>query len=110
MSQDPERTTTISVANEVTNYPVPLGHLAELHSFNRLPSVLFLRLLSVEHVEGDRVTISVGHQDIDPAVYEADSGIRLVMSCREVVLPWWCLFWHPYAWYVNFISVVLDTS
>lgn len=103
MSQDPERpTTVITVTNEVTNYPVPLGDLAEFHSFARLPSVLHLRLLAIEGIDGNHVTVSVGHQDIDPVIYEADSGIRLVMSCQEVVLPWWCLFQYPYAWYVNF--------
>ena len=101
MSDQLERAvTTISVANEVTNYPVPLGELAELHSMNRLPSVLFLRFLSVEQVDGEEVTVCVGHQDVDPTTDQPDSGLRLVVSCREVVLPWWCLFWHPYAWWV----------
>ena len=80
MSDQLERAvTTISVANEVTNYPVPLGELAELHSMNRLPSVLFLRFLSVEQVDGEEVTVCVGHQDVDPTTDQPDSGLRLVV-------------------------------
>ena len=96
MSQIPNQ--PITVAEEVTNYPVLLGDLAEIHSFSRLPSILFLRLLAIEEIHWDRVVVSVGHQDVDPDVYEADSGIRVLLSYRDVVLPWWCLFRHPIAW------------
>lgn len=97
MSQFPVLT-VVTVTNQVTNYPVLLGDLAEIHSYSRLPSVVLLRLLSIEQITSGRITIAVGHQNVDPDIFEADCGMRIMVSYRDVVLPFWCFFWNPVAW------------
>lgn len=86
------------------SYPVRIGDVVEVRMEPNppiVPSVMQVRVLRLERI-GHQGAVAYVRSVNDPAEYSTMAGLLVLLSFSEIVLPWWCIFTNPLAWYVTF--------